>query len=260
MRALAAAQTKPVRCGFAENLEQHLDLVAIASAEGAETVVFPELSLTGYELDLARDQAFSEDDPRLCPLLESADATSTTLIVGAPFRTDDLLHIAAFVLSPRRSVEIYTKRHLGAFPRRTVPDGSVPPAEATVFEPGDREPVVQLGDSIRGVGICADTSRPSYVERAARRGARSYFASMFVVPSDVEEDTSRLRGYAELHSMPVVFSNYGGPSGGLPAGGESAVWSETGDLVARLNGSGMGVAVGVEEADGWNGSAIMLGD
>lgn len=83
---------------------------------------------------------------------------------------------------------------------------------------------------------------------------------MFVVPSDVEEDTSRLRGYAELHSMPVVFSNYGGPSGGLPAGGESAVWSETGDLVARLNGSGMGVAVGVEEADGWNGSAIMLGD
>lgn len=103
-------------------------------------------------------------------------------------------------------------------------------------------------------------NRADYVERVARRGARTYFASMFVIPPDLEEDTARLRRYAELHSMPVVFSNFGGPSGGLPSGGGSAIWSETGDLIAKLDGTGRGVAVAVEEPNGWHGSAVMLSE
>lgn len=157
-------------------------------------------------------------------------------------------------------MEIYTKRHLGAFSNRANPDGPAPPAEPTVFEPGDTDPLVAFGEDVGGVGICSDVNRADYVKRVARRGARTYFASMFVIPPDLEEDTARLRRYADFHSMPVVFSNFGGPSGGLPSGGGSAIWSETGDLVAQLDGTGRGVAVAVEEADGWNGSAIMLGD
>jgi predicted amidohydrolase len=53
------------------NLDEHVRLADLAAAEGA-VVVFPELSLIGYELALARELAFSESDPRLYPLLDVA--------------------------------------------------------------------------------------------------------------------------------------------------------------------------------------------
>jgi NAD+ synthase (glutamine-hydrolysing) len=59
--------------------------------------------------------------------------------------------------------------------------------------------------------------------------------------------------------MAVAFANYGGPSGGLASGGRSAVWSETGELLAQLEASGGGVAVAIESHAGWRAKAIMLG-
>jgi hypothetical protein len=85
-RSIAAAQTIPIRGDVDANVERHLRLVHIAAAERAQVLVFPELSLTGYELDLAADLAFSPRDLRLTPLVEAAAASSVTLIVGAPVR------------------------------------------------------------------------------------------------------------------------------------------------------------------------------
>lgn len=42
--------------------------IAAAQAEGVQLLLFPELSLCGYELPLLRDCALSPDDPRLAPL------------------------------------------------------------------------------------------------------------------------------------------------------------------------------------------------
>lgn len=240
------------------NLEQHLRLAALAAEAGAQLCIFPELSLTGYEIDLAEKLAFAPADPRLAPLADAAAAHAMTLVVGAPVALDARLHIGAFVLAPDRSLEIYTKRHLGAFSGSARVDGRVPPAEATVFAPGDRDPLVRLGDGTAAVAICADTGRPSHPERAARRGARSYLASVFVIPSAIEEDVVRLAGYAAKHAMAVVFANYGGPSGGLAAAGRSAVWSETGELLARLEPRGAGVVVASESDAGWRAQAIGL--
>ena len=43
--------------------------------------------------------------------------------------------------------------------------------------------------------------------------------------------------------MNVIFSNYGGPSGGLPSAGRSAIWSAQGKLLTQLEASGAGIAV-----------------
>ena len=84
--SIAVAQTCPVKGDVQANMEQHLQLARIAAAEGADIVVFPELSLIGYELDVARAAAFSPDDSRLSPLIEAAAACASTLVVGAPVR------------------------------------------------------------------------------------------------------------------------------------------------------------------------------
>jgi len=257
--AIAAAQTIPRRGDVDANVEEHVRLVRAAAEEQAEVLVFPELSLTGYELDLANDLAFAESDPRLAPLIALASSYGMTLIVGAPVRIGPRLHIGAFILSPDRSVGLYTKHYLGAFPSDESPDGIVPPAEATVFHPGDRNPLFGFNGNKAAVAVCADTSRPSHPKEAAERGARSYVASMFVTPRELEEVTARLRRYAVQHSMTVVLANYGGPSGGLASAGGSAIWSETGELLAQLDGTGSGVAIAVEDETGWRGRGMMLG-
>jgi predicted amidohydrolase len=257
-RSLAAAQTVPKRGDVEANLEGHIWLTHAAAEGQARVLVFPELSLTGYELDRAADLAFSESDPRLTPLVELAASYRMTLLVGAPVRIGPRLYIGAFILGPDRSVDLYTKHRLGAFPSDVSPDGVVPPAEATVFHPGDRNPLLRFDGNTAAVAVCADIGRASHPQEAADRGARNYLASMFVIPADLEPETARLRGYAVKHSMAVVFANFGGPTGGLPSGGSSAVMSEKGELVAQLPAAGAGVAIAIEDETGWRGKGVML--
>ena len=253
-RRLAAAQTIPVRGDVDANIEEHIRLVHVAAEADANVVVFPELSLTGYELDLADELAFSESDQRLDPLVKLATSHSMTLIVGAPIRVESRLYIGAFILTSDGAIDLYTKQYLGAFAPSDNPGGLVPPAEATVFHPGDRNPLVTIGGAPAAIAVCADVSRPEHAAAAAARGAKTYLASMFVIPSDLEKDLTRLRSYAERHSMAVVFSNYGGPSGGLPSGGRSAVWSA--QAVVRLAPTGSALAVAIESDAGWSARAI----
>ncbi len=91
-RAISVAQTCPVKGNVNANLDEHLRLTELAASEGAQVVMFPELSLTGYEIALAEALAFSEHDPRLATLIDTAASHSLTLIVGAPVRIGARLH------------------------------------------------------------------------------------------------------------------------------------------------------------------------
>ena len=255
-RAIGAAQTVPVRGDVGANVEQHVRLARVAAREGARVIVFPEMSLTGYEMDLAETLAFSRDDPRLAPLVEAAAAGSLTLVAGAPVRIGSRLHVGAFIVGPDGAIDLYTKRHLGAFSAGAKVDGTVPPAEAVFFHPGDLDPLIRFGGHTAAVAVCADTARPAHPQRAAERGADTYLASVFVIPSDLRGDHERLQMYARRHSMAVVMANFGGPSGGLASGGSSSIWSDTGELLARLESGGAGVAVAIESAAGWRAVTV----
>ena len=259
LRTLAAAQTVPVRGDVDANLDQHLRLTRAAADEGVELLVFPELSLTGYELDLADALAFSEHDPRLQPLIDAASAASMILIAGAPVRMGTELHIGAFILSPGGKIDVHTKHRLGAFSPDVSPDRIVPPAESTIFSPGDQTPLVPFHDELAAIGICAESLREAHPRAAAERGAKLYLTSHFGIPLDVDFRAVVLSGHAARHAMTVVFANYGGPTGGLPGGGKSATWSQSGELVARLEASGAGIVIAAETDAGWRGKAIALG-
>lgn len=257
-RALAAAQTIPRRGDVEANIAAHTALVRAAATEQVRLAVFPELSLTGYELELARDLAFTQADPRLKPLADLAAAHAMTLVVGAPVRVGERLHIGAFILSPDRSIDVYTKRRMGAFTPDASPDGMVPPPEASVFAPGDRDPLVRFDGNTAAVAVCADIGLAGHAENAAARGAGIYLASMFVVPADFRQERERLRTYAARHSMAVVFANYGGPSGGLPSAGRSAILSERGEVLTELGETGAGLVVAIDEGAGWRAETISL--
>jgi predicted amidohydrolase len=250
-RAIAVAQTIPVPGDVLANALEHARLARWAAEHGAKIVVFPELSLTGYEVELAERLAFDEKDPRLGSLIEVASERNVTLLVGAPVRLDGKLHNGAFVLSPDGSLDLYTKRHLGTFSPSAAVDGTVPPGEPTIFWPGTRDPLLTVGDRPAVIAICSDTGQPSHAALAAARGAKTYLASMFVIPSDYDGDSRNLRSHAVNHSMLVAAANFGGPSGGLASAGRSAIWSEQGELVGQLGAAGAGVLVAIETKSGF---------
>ena len=203
LRSIAVAQTCPVRGDVDANLDEHLRLAGCAASEGAQLVLFPELSLTGYEIGLADRLAFSEDDVRLTPIVDLAVSRGIIVIAGAPVRIETRLHIGAFIVSPDRTTRLYTKQRMGAFSEAARCDGIVPPPEATVFQPGDRNPLIGFAHWTAAVAICADVGQPLHPRRAAARGATMYLASMFVIPSEFEGDSAKLSRYAAEHSMIV---------------------------------------------------------
>lgn len=249
--SIAIAQTCPVAGDVTANVQDHLRLARIAASEGAQLLVFPELSLTGYELSVAGDLAFSEYDERVAPLIEVASAWSLTLIVGAPVRLGSTLHIGAFILYPDRKTELYTKHRLGAFAERASRDGVVPPAEATVFQPGDRNPLVRVAGGTAAIAICADAGEPAHAQQASDRGAQAYLVSMFAIRSEFDRDSAKLRRYAMRYSIPVALANYGCATGGLAAAGRSSIWAETGALLLQLNAGGSGVGIATRSSGGW---------
>ena len=115
--SLALAQINTHLGDVAANLDKHMAFVRQAQAEGADLLVFPELSLTGYALqDLVAKVAHRPmaDDPVFRPLLEASQ--SIDLVVG--FVDEDQRHrffIAAAYLSRGQVVHVHHKVYLPTY-------------------------------------------------------------------------------------------------------------------------------------------------
>ncbi len=114
---LALAQINTRLGDVAANLEKHLALAQEARQQGADLIVFPELSLTGYVLqDLTSAVAHrpTPDDPIFAPLLEASRGID--LVVG--FVDEDRRHrffIAAAYLSQGQVAHVHHKVYLPTY-------------------------------------------------------------------------------------------------------------------------------------------------
>jgi len=241
---LAAAQTKPVRYNIEANLADHLRLVQLAADKGAELIVFPEMSITGYEREKAADLAFVENDDRLDALRKLADDNKIIIIAGAPIRTSTGFYIAEFVIRPKQPVVIYTKQFLHT-------------GEDDCFQSSfDYNPILQLGKEKVALAICADIDNPLHPENAHRIGSTLYVPSIFFSPNGIPEAHRLLSGYAKKHTMNVLMANFGGDTWGQPSGGRSAFWNNKGELVAEMKNSGSGLLLVENKNDNWIGQIV----
>src|SRR6188768_4590785 len=77
---IALAQTSPALGDIAANLTDHLHLIDQAVSRQADLIVFPELSLTGYDLrERSTDLALTADAPVLEPLVEASRSVDLQL-------------------------------------------------------------------------------------------------------------------------------------------------------------------------------------
>lgn len=176
---LAAAQYPAAAADIACNLERHLEFVAQAAQQQVQLLVFPELSLSGYELANAAELALTLGDPRLQPLSAAAQSHQMTIIVGAPLRSGQALHIAALIFHPNGAVAAYTKQHLHG-------------AEQQRFLPGNGGTLLEIHRQRIALAICADTSQPGHASAAALAGAQIYAAGVLVSEAGYAKDSAAL--------------------------------------------------------------------
>jgi predicted amidohydrolase len=236
---LAAAQTKPKRGDIDANLLDHYRLVELASANGAQLIAFPELSITGYEREDAARLAFTENDIRLDHLKKLATENNITIIAGAPIRIQSDLSLGEFCIAPNDSVSIYTKQFLHT-------------GEEVYYQPSfDYNPILEIGKERISCAICADIDNPLHPENASKNNSSTYIASIFFSPNGIPQAHQSLQSYATQYQMNILMANFGGDSYGSSSGGRSAFWNNKGELIAQMDDSGSGLLLIEKQNNGW---------
>ncbi len=233
--SLALAQINTRMGDVNSNLEKHLAYARQAHQQGAELVVFPELSLTGYLLqDLATTVAHrpQADDPVFKPLLQAS--RQIDMVVG--FVEEDRrsrFYIAAAYLSQGEVRHVHRKVYL---PTYGLFD------EGRFFAWGDAIRAFDTRFGRMGILICEDFwhASPPYLlwldgadlmiftSASAGRGLTSQ--PQLESARWVEQIN---QAYANLFTNFVVHANRVGYEDGLNFWGGSTVFDPNGELVAQ---------------------------
>jgi predicted amidohydrolase len=255
---VAAVQDGSVDGDVTANVERHVGWIERAADDGAVLVVFPELSVTGYDPDLIDLHRMRVDvtDARLDPIRAACRRRRLHALIGAP-------------VGPAAPNGASNGAPFGAVPPRigvlhVSPTGAVAAAyhkchldtgEIGIFAAGTAPGLIDIDGWRIGLAVGRDASVPGHAEQLIGMGADVYaVAALFRLGSD-ERMAAQMAATA-VRGLWVVLSQYCGATGGGPACGRSGVWSPGGEAQLRLGTApGLAVVDVVDVADAEAGTA-----
>ena len=171
---IAAAQSSSVKGDLSGNVRRHCDFVRRAAEHNVELIVFPELSLTGYEPSVAAELATDLHDAHWEPLKSLADESGMTIVAGCPITSGERRpYIGEVIFGPAGNT-VYRKQFVHG-------------TEDEHFVASDDVVVVSSRNCQAAMAICADIENAQH-PRDALRG-------MLLAPGQ------RLRGLRESDTV-----------------------------------------------------------
>lgn len=170
-RVLALAQIAPALGDLTRNFALHQQKLVESKAAGADLVIFPELGLTGYQLqDLAPEVAMRRSDPRLLSLAARTSGGPSAVVSFVESTDDHRLYAAAALLEAGEVRHVARKCYLPTYglfdERRFLAAGDA--IRSTRAPIGGSS--VQ-GDVGIGIGVCEDFWHPTLPAILAQDGA-----------------------------------------------------------------------------------------
>lgn len=234
---LALAQVDCVLGDVKRNVESHAEIADRARAQGAQCVIFPELSLTGYSLrDLNFDVAFNRHSEALSPLLKQSK--DITIVCGGVEEDDQgAVYNAAFVLEDGEVKGIHRKIYLPTYGMFE---------EGRYFTRGHELQSIETRRLGRiGVLVCEDLWHPILPYVLARQGAQ-LLVTIAASPTRLDTGEEALTAhepqnflsnrehhatYARLFGTYLAFVNRVGVEDGVNFWGGSELMSPFGEAI-----------------------------
>lgn len=225
--ALLQFAPEPGRLG--ENLAEILAGVERAAEAGAQLLVTPEMSLTGWSLPepsvraALAERVTTEAIPALA---EAADRSGVAVVVGGPYPEDRATQAnAAIAVTPAGRSVVYRKVHLFG-------------PERDWWRPGGRaDAIIEIGRTHVGISICYDAEFPEMPRLAALAGADVLVVAATNM-SPYEHDQDLIFSTRALENeLPVLVCNRVGSERGWTYFGRSLAADARGNIVAQAGGS-----------------------
>ncbi len=227
---ICVAQTRSIKGDIPSNIGNHKKLINQAVVNGADTVIFPELSITGYEPKLSKELATNQDDSRFDDFQIIADTKQITIGVGVPTKNNTGICISMILFQPHKARQTYSKKYLHS--------------DEEDFFIGGQSYTGLIGKKTNiALAICYELSVPEHSENAFKRGAEFYIASVAKSVNQVDKAIERLSSIATKYSMTVLMSNCVGQSDGMECGGRTSIWNNKGLLIGQLDDTNEGVII-----------------
>lgn len=219
--AMAACQFEPVIGDRRANLDRVGELAASLPADVA-LAVFPELCLTGYDLNDIEGMAEPVPGPTSDEAVTLSRNVKTKLVLGLPERDGSELYNTTIVVSPEGVQATYRKQYLWG-------------EEDEVFRPGDQPTVIETQAGRVGILCCYDLNFPEVALAYAHRDC-----DVLVVPAAWRESFYgdwRLLCRARARDGPcyVIGSNHTGDQRGREHAGHSLIAGPSGEILAEAD-------------------------
>lgn len=229
---IAIAQISVTKGDTDKNIKKHIRFASKASDMKADIVFFPELSITGYEPDLAKELSISTSDTDIFNSLQLlSNQRNISICVGIPTQKADDLFVSMAIIAPQNDIVFYSKQYLY-------------PSEVGVFTPAFNHFVMPFANNVViAPAICYELSITEHHEIAKQLKANHYVATVMNSVNGVDADLNCLSAVAKNYNMTTFMSNYVGVSGGYNCAGKSSVFDFTGELIAQLDGKSEGLII-----------------
>ena len=227
---ICVAQTKSIKGDILANIDRHLKFINLAVSSGANLIVFPELSITGYEPELAKDLATTQDDRRFDIFQAIADQKQITIGIGAPTKHDQGICIGMVIFQPYQARQTYTKQYLHS-------------DETPFFVNGSSNVELIIDNTKIALAICYEISISEHSASAFQRGAEVYITSVAKTADGIQKATHSLSNIASKYSMIVLMANCIGYCDNFESAGTTSIWNHQGLLLGQLNNTKEGILI-----------------
>lgn len=231
---VAVAQIDVIPHDLQGNLTKHLDVIDDARTKGADLLIFPELSLTGYDVgQYAYDIAMVVEDSRLLRLAAAAGEMWTVVGFVEQGYAAQYFNSAALL---REGELLYVHRKLNLAMYGQMEEGKT-------FATGRYIESFELFAQFTGaILLCSDLWNPALVHLAALHGATVLLAPTNSSLDAKSGDVSKppiwdmvLKFYSTLYGLPIAFANRIGSEGDYEFWGGSCILGPRAEVLAAAH-------------------------
>lgn len=231
---VAAAQIAPVLGQIDVNVKKHLDYISEAKRQKVDVVVFPELSLTGYELkDEDALEIARKDNSKEVLTIAKASTGITTIFGMVELGFAAQLHNSSIAVRDNKVLFLHRKLNLPNYGKLI---------EGKLFGTGRCIDTFDLHDPWFGsILICADAWNPGLVHLIAVKGAtlltipiNSAFGTMdHGLISNIDGWNMLVKFYSYVYGLPTVVVNRTGVDEKFKFWGNSKIFGPHGEVLAN---------------------------